>query len=500
MKSKKRLTSAALVLIIILNCFLLSVVQSFAHSKMLDVSYDDCIYYNHADGIGEMWYTLVQGGVCAHHNYESTTIKYYFAETSKNGAYSWTTDVSEDVANEIKSAYAESMKKWNNVYFYTEVSPGLILKHKLINIVEGTATDYNIIVYPMTGNREFIALTYTHGSGDEVESGDVEHKHYSEWEMHVNVDYFYENEVCSAGNATLTRERNGAHEFGHVLGLRDIDSNNLCNAGASQQHHQELLMGYGAPFSERSFNITYKDIAGAAITRGLHTDYDHQWLSMGAQSDGQYKLVCSVCNGVKNVGTLEDISYDVYGVCNNNHTLAGGNMMPVASYGNKDYFKCKYCRYVAPFSDIVPQNYTKTYLTDGMHEVINNVQGLEYSFYESHEIVNNECVGCGTHIHSYTVRHQWYTDTMHKSYCSCGEYTMNNHVVASGSFSSGGMGLCIECRGRVFMGVLESVPDSNRLHTKNGSFILTNGIIVLVEEDMEAYLKGELVFYRGETE
>ncbi len=499
MKSKKRLTAVALALIIVLNCFILGAIQSFAHSKMLDVGYDDCVFAYRSDGIDEMWYTLTKGNLCRHYSHESKTIKYYFSETSKDGTYSWTTDVSENVANEIKSTYAESMKKWNNVYFYEEDSQGFVLKHKLINIVEGTATDYNIIIYPISG-ADFIASTGARDSADVIENGDVKHQHYSKWEMNVNVDYFYVNEMCNADEVTLTRERNGAHEFGHVLGLRDIDSNNLCNAGTSLQHHHEVLMGYGAPFSERSFNITYKDIAGAAITRGLHTDYDHQWLSMGEQSNGQYKLVCSVCNGVKNIESLEDVSYNVYGVCNNNHTLAGGNMMPVASYGNKDYFKCRYCRYVAPFSDIVPQNYTKTYLTDGMHEVTNNVQGLEYSFYESHEIVNNECVGCGTHIHSYTVRHQWYTDTMHKSYCSCGEYTMNNHVVASGSFSSGGMGLCIECRGRVFMGVLESVPDSNRLHTKNGSFILTNGIIVLVEEDMEAYLKGELVFYRGETE
>lgn len=31
--------------------------------------------------------------------------------------------------------------------------------------------------------------------------------------------------------------------------------------------------------------------------------------------------------------------------------------------------------------------------------------------------------------------------------------------------------------------------------TPNGSYILPNGIIVLVDEDIEAYLSGTLVFY-----
>ena len=32
-------------------------------------------------------------------------------------------------------------------------------------------------------------------------------------------------------------------------------------------------------------------------------------------------------------------------------------------------------------------------------------------------------------------------------------------------------------------------------YSVNGSYILPNGIIVLVEEDVEAYLNGTLVFY-----
>ena len=33
----------------------------------------------------------------------------------------------------------------------------------------------------------------------------------------------------------------------------------------------------------------------------------------------------------------------------------------------------------------------------------------------------------------------------------------------------------------------------------NGSYILPNGVIVLVDEDVEAYLNGTLVFYDRDT-
>ena len=34
-----------------------------------------------------------------------------------------------------------------------------------------------------------------------------------------------------------------------------------------------------------------------------------------------------------------------------------------------------------------------------------------------------------------------------------------------------------------------------RYVTENGSYILPNGVIVLVSEDIEAYFNGELIFY-----
>ncbi len=317
--------------------------------------------------------------------------------------------------------------------------------------------------------------------------------------MTVFVKYYCVNSIASEDVVNIIRERNGAHEFGHILGLRDVDKNNLCNSNlVDTWHHEELLMGYGS-LSARSLNITYKDIAGVAITRGFHTDSDHKWLNCGLQSDGTYKLVCSICNGVRMVENLSGYSYNTYRSCNDDHDLSSGNMMAVASYGTQDYYKCKYCRYVAPFSSIVTQNYTKSYYSDTLHKCVNNVEGLEYTFYEEHNIVNHKCLDCGKEFHSYS--YTWISETRHQRSCGCGETSNMPHVIKGDSSSNlGGYAICLLCRGRVSVGVIYGNSINELPHTQNGSYILPNGVVVLVDEDIEAYMDGSLVFSTGETE
>ena len=70
------------------------------------------------EGIHEKWYLLYgknnEGEKQYYHlSHQTTVIKYYFEEESEDGTYTWTTDATEDQANMIKDAYANSMKKWN---------------------------------------------------------------------------------------------------------------------------------------------------------------------------------------------------------------------------------------------------------------------------------------------------------------------------------------------------------------------------------------------------
>lgn len=479
MKFNKRFIAFITTLAMIVNFLMLSTIQIFAHDTVLDVEYDDCVYAENNDGINEIWYFLDRNDVvCFHISDEETTIKYYFEESSPNGVYTWTADdISDEVVQEIQDAYANSMKKWNNVYFYSYNDDGVLTKHKIINVVEGTALDHNLSIYPVSGSDYVAATNYIGDEEDLGKENDLFHSHYGEWEMRVEVKYFYTNASTTAASVTNYREGTGAHELGHVLGLFDVDTE--CDSGNGQYHH-DVLMGYtGCP------DITYKDIAGAAITRGFHTDNDHKWLNCGMQSNGKYKLVCSICNGVKNVSSLSGYTYNTYGVCGNNHSLSSGNMMAVASYGNKDYYKCEYCRYVAPFDSNVTQNYTKTYQGNNIDKYVNTVSGLEYTFYQEH-----------THSYHYA----WKSEGRHTASCDCGLSRTESHTAVPGSFGGPtGYGICMFCHGRVSMGTLLSVPEG-LAHTDNGSYILPNGTIILVEDDVEAYLAGTLEFYYGEKE
>ena len=498
---KKVFNTFILVLTFVMSLMSVMKVLAFAHNSMLDVDYDNCEAVENGDGINEKWYALEKSSLCRHLNDEITTIKYFFADNPNTG-YTWTSDITESQAEEIKRAYITSMEKWNNVYYYLCDDSGVVTKRKIINIEEGTETDRNLLIYPMQGSAK-LASTYTIANTEiQIETGDVSHNHYTEWEMFVYIDWFYVHSNFSYQIVNLVRNRVGAHELGHVLGLRDLDSFNLCNADNSEAHHQEVLMGYGKPLTSRTANISYKDIAGVAITRGWHTDYDHKWLLSDTDSIFFKKIICSICNGVKTIPTalVGTYEYEIYGSCNNNHDLASGNMMAVASYGTKDYYKCKYCRYVAPFEECVEQNYTITYIENSsIHRCVNNVNGLEYTFYENHNFIDHECIGCGESLHSFTDHYIWQSEGLHRAYCECGEFIRSSHTVRAGSFTGDGYGICLLCRGRVFMGTLNSIT-VNLPHTDNGSFILPSGITVLVDADMEAYYEGTLEFYVGEKE
>ena len=114
-----RFTRKLIILIVVLvsftNSFCFGPLLVFAHNELLDISYDDCVGNKEGDGIDEMWYVLTnQNSSCYHLGEEEVAIRYYFAESSSS-EYTWTTDVSDDEAEIIKDAIANSMKKWNQV-------------------------------------------------------------------------------------------------------------------------------------------------------------------------------------------------------------------------------------------------------------------------------------------------------------------------------------------------------------------------------------------------
>ena len=55
---------------------------------------------------------------------------------------------------------------------------------------------------------------------------------------------------------------------------------------------------------------------------------------------------------------------------------------------------------------------------------------------------------------------------------------------------------CIQCGGQADIGINPYLLNTNNIQfvSNNGSYILPNGIIVLVKEDIQDYLNGTLLF------
>ena len=115
----------------------------------------------------------------------------------------------------------------------------------------------------------------------------------------------------------------------------------------------------------------------------------------------------------------------------------------------------------------------------------------------------SNCELCGAaHSHTYSDHYVWESDTIHKAYCACGLTRFGGHVVESGALNLGnGRARCILCGGFASEGFI-AMAVSQLPHTENGSYVTPCGIIVLVDEDIEAYLSGELIFLEpeGKTE
>ena len=153
-------------------------IQINAHDTSLNVTYDQCTADISSDGVDEIWYSLINDEPRSRHiGQDEVNIKYYFYDRRPLGTYTWTPNELGTEDNAIKSAIANSMEKWNNVWFYDYSNNGKIIKRKIITVVEGTETDHNLSIYPAFGNDEY-ASTGIASSQTIVENGTVFHEHY----------------------------------------------------------------------------------------------------------------------------------------------------------------------------------------------------------------------------------------------------------------------------------------------------------------------------------
>jgi len=189
------------------------------------------------------------------------------------------------------------------------------------------------------------------------------------------------------------------------------------------------------------------------------------------------------------------------GTSNQNGSLYEVNLISSLSAG-KYYLRLDFGRNsysdktVSLVANSTPHLYTDDY------DPYSTTQHKAYCWCGAYELQNHSlgdglCILCGApHIHDYSDRYVPKTNSTHISYCGCGSTSIQPHVVSAGAFSGGNKyAICLACGGTATTGVVLHQAVWNLPRSENGSFILPDGIIVLVDEDIEAYFDGTLVFY-----
>lgn len=106
------------------------------------------------------------------------------------------------------------------------------------------------------------------------------------------------------------------------------------------------------------------------------------------------------------------------------------------------------------------------------------------------------------HSCDYSYRYLPYNSSKHKSICSCGDYVLRPHAVSA--TQAGRYKTCVDCGYLVdtYSDIVIVGPYSlnNTLNSDNGSYTLPNGVIVLMDSDINSYLNGTLVLYLKDDE
>ena len=197
---------------------------------------------------------------------------------------------------------------------------------------------------------------------------------------------------------------------------------------------------------------------------------------------------------------------------NNNYTTyyLGSSPINASTYLNVGYnklYKLVVTSSNTYYINLTSNNNITTKLYDSNYQLLNSSNGLisRYlnsgsTYYLSVEYNNSSWMGTiytnitadSSHQHSYT--YVWNSYTKHTKQCTCGDSSLKSHVVDANAFNNGQQyATCMVCGGLASVGI-NPRSNNNYSYTLNGSFILPNGVIVLVEEDYEAYMNDTLVF------
>ncbi len=176
----------------------------------------------------------------------------------------------------------------------------------------------------------------------------------------------------------------------------------------------------------------------------------------------------------------------------------------VAYYYDNLGIHCNFGWNIHSTDAVIPEDF---YITSAGYFDFSN---LSHTHSNNFKVNGNFYCGCGfetVHV-SHDKIYTYYSNSKHEvSCCRCNYHSLENHVVNSSSIvliHGHRYGNCIYCGSAIDLGTggfTPIVPGDGGLlsefslpHSFNGSYILDNGVYVIVPEDMDDFINGTLIF------
>ncbi len=145
-------------------------------------------------------------------------------------------------------------------------------------------------------------------------------------------------------------------------------------------------------------------------------------------------------------------------------------------------------------------SYTPEALKTIILDSVDRVDGLKNYCVSGGRLNAEKALKNSTHMHKFKV--SYLNSERHIKNCSCGltSGSAELHYVTKEIYDRNPSSvICLGCLKKLdlskdFVSIIRSKLKTKKI-TENGSYTLPNGIVVLVEEDIEAYKEGTLIFY-----
>lgn len=229
-----------------------------------------------------------------------------------------------------------------------------------------------------------------------------------------------------------------------------------------------------------------KDIGHAVIAYDYDETTDKIYCHMGYGADMTHVTP-------ESQGFVQYVSALVLNInTDHTHTNNYGVTTETDNQQKVNYY-CYDYEHIETYGDFHTYNYT--YLPNNAYSHFACCECGEYILEDHLNLAPSyDCVLCGDeHTHTYGRSYEWVSDKIHTTTCVCGETKSEGHVVSATALPIHGRKVCLLCGGLASEGYSQMAVGSLP-HTENGSYITSDGITVLVDEDIEAFLNGTLEF------